>query len=53
MGVGIAAALIVPLLLGEGVDLLLHTTPFGVLIGLLVGITAACYVAFGQFKRYI
>jgi F0F1-type ATP synthase assembly protein I len=53
MGVGIAVAFIVPLLLGVGVDLLLHTTPLGVLIGLLVGITAACYVAFGQFKRYI
>jgi F0F1-type ATP synthase assembly protein I len=53
MGIGIAVAFFVPLLLGVGVDLLLHTSPLGVLIGLLVGITAACYVAFGQFKRYI
>ena len=53
MGIGIAVALIVPLLLGVGVDVLLHSTPIGVLVGLLVGIAAACYVAFGQFKRYI
>ena len=53
IGVSIAVALIVPLLLGVGVDALLHTSPIGVLIGLLVGITAACYIAFAQFKRYI
>jgi F0F1-type ATP synthase assembly protein I len=48
----IALGLIVPLLLGEGVDLLLHTSPIGVLLGLLIGITAACYIAFIQFKRF-
>ncbi|HEY8673423.1 MAG TPA: AtpZ/AtpI family protein [Candidatus Dormibacteraeota bacterium] len=48
----IAVALIVPLFLGVGVDLLLHSSPIGVLGGLLVGIGAACYVAFSQFKRY-
>jgi hypothetical protein len=53
MGMTIALGLIVPLFLGEGADLLLHTTPVCVLIGLLVGITAACYIAFTQFKRYI
>ena len=42
-----------PLLLGEGVDLLLHISAIGVLVGLLVGITAGCYVAFIQFKRFI
>ena len=49
----IAVGLIVPLFLGEGVDLLLHTTPIGVLAGLLIGISAACYIAFVQFKRFI
>lgn len=48
-----AVALIVPLLLGAGVDALLHTSPIGVLIGLLLGIAAASYSAFAQFKRYI
>jgi F0F1-type ATP synthase assembly protein I len=53
MGVSIAVALIVPLLLGVAVDALLHTSPIGVLIGLLLGITASCYTAFAQFRRYI
>jgi hypothetical protein len=49
----IAVAFLVPLLLGEGIDLLLHLSAIGVLVGLLVGITAGCYVAFIQFKRFI
>ena len=49
----IALAFLLPLLLGEGVDLLLHVSAIGVLVGLLVGITAGCYVAFVQFKRFI
>jgi F0F1-type ATP synthase assembly protein I len=44
-------ALVVPLFLGAGVDLLLHTSPIGVVIGLAVGIAAACYVAIFQFRR--
>lgn len=47
-----AVALVVPLLLGVGFDALVHTSPAGVLIGLLLGITAACYTAFAQFKKY-
>ncbi len=53
MGVGIAVALIVPLLLGVAVDALLHTSPAGVLIGLLIGIAASCYTAFAQFRHYV
>lgn len=49
----IAVALIVPLLLGVGVDALLHTSPLGALIGLLAGIVASCYAAFAQFRRYL
>jgi F0F1-type ATP synthase assembly protein I len=51
--VSIAAALIVPLLLGVAADALLHTSPIGVLIGLLLGIAASCYAAFTQFRRYL
>jgi F0F1-type ATP synthase assembly protein I len=50
--VSIAVALVVPLFLGAGVDLLLHTSPIGVVIGLAVGIAAACYVAVLQFRRF-
>ncbi len=53
MGVSSAIALIVPLLIGVAVDHFLKTSPFGVLIGLLVGITASCYSVFAQFRRYI
>jgi F0F1-type ATP synthase assembly protein I len=53
MGVSIAVALIVPLLLGVGVDALLHTTPLGVLIGLLAGIVASCYTAYAQFRPFL
>ena len=49
----IAVALIVPLLLGVAVDALLHTSPIGVLIGLLLGIAASCYTAFARFRRYV
>jgi len=52
MGVSIAVALIVPLLVGVAVDHVLNSSPFGVLIGLLVGIAASCYRAFVQFRRY-
>jgi F0F1-type ATP synthase assembly protein I len=51
--VSFALALIVPLLLGVAVDALLHTSPIGVLIGLLLGIAACCYAACAQFRRYI
>jgi F0F1-type ATP synthase assembly protein I len=53
MGTSIAVALIVPLLLGVGVDALLHTTPLGVLIGLLVGIAASCYTAYSRFRPFL
>ena len=53
MGVSFAVALIVPLLLGVAVDHFLNSSPIGVLIGLLAGITASCFTAFAQFKRYM
>ena len=53
MGISIAVALIVPLLIGVAVDHFLNSTPIGVLVGLLVGVTASCYTAFAQFRRYV
>ncbi|HUZ70011.1 MAG TPA: AtpZ/AtpI family protein [Candidatus Saccharimonadales bacterium] len=53
LGMQIAVGFIAPLLLGEGFDLLLRTRPIGVLVGLLIGITAGSYIAFVQFKRFI
>jgi F0F1-type ATP synthase assembly protein I len=53
MGVAIAVAMIVPLVLGVVIDGFLHTSPFGVLIGLVVGITASCYTAVAQLRPYV
>jgi F0F1-type ATP synthase assembly protein I len=53
LGVTLAVAFVVPLLIGVGIDAVLHTSPLGVLVGLLVGITAACWVAFNRFKNYL
>jgi F0F1-type ATP synthase assembly protein I len=53
MGILIAAAMIIPLILGYVVDNFLHTSPFGVLIGLVVGITFSCYVAVAQLRPYV
>ncbi len=53
MGISIAVAMIVPLVLGVLVDSFLHTSPFGVLIGLVAGITASCYTAVVQLRPYV
>ncbi len=53
MGISIAVAMIAPLLLGVAVDAFLHTSPFGVLIGLILGITASCYTAVVQLRPYV
>jgi F0F1-type ATP synthase assembly protein I len=53
LGISIAVAFLVPLLLGVVFDALLHTSPFGVLIGLLVGITASCYTAVARLRPYV
>ena len=53
MGVSIAVAMIVPLVLGVLFDSFLHTSPFGVLAGLVLGITASCYTAVAQLRPYV
>lgn len=55
MGLGgmLAAALVVPLLAGLGVDSLAHTGPLFLLTGLGVGILAAVAVAYTRFKRFL
>jgi len=52
LGIAIAVSVLVPMLLGFGVDALLHTSPVGILVGLLAGIGAACYVVISRFRRY-
>jgi len=55
LGLGLATALavLVPLLSGAGVDALVHSSPIGLLIGLVVGVTAASITVFQRFKPYL
>jgi F0F1-type ATP synthase assembly protein I len=53
LGVLLASALVVPLLIGVGVDTLFHSSPIGAVIGLFLGIAASIAVAVGQFRRYL
>jgi F0F1-type ATP synthase assembly protein I len=52
LGVVAAAAVIVPLLGGLGLDSVLHTTPLGLVVGLLLGIVAAVTSIYVRFRRY-
>jgi len=53
LGIAIALALVLPAAIGVGIDALSHSSPVGFLIGLAVGIVAACATAFMQFRRYL
>lgn len=53
LGVAIALTLLLPLAAGVGVDALLHSSPVGFLIGLLLGIIAAIAFVVMQFRRYL
>jgi F0F1-type ATP synthase assembly protein I len=48
----LAASVLVPLVLGLVVDGALHSSPVGVMAGLLLGIFAACLAVYKRFKRY-
>ena len=53
LGIAIALALVLPAGIGVGVDALSHSSPIGFVIGLAVGIVAACATAVMQFRRYL
>lgn len=53
LGVAIAATLLLPLGAGVGVDALLHSSPVGFLIGLLLGMVAVTAFVVMQFRRYL
>lgn len=53
LGVAIALTLLLPLGAGVGLDALLHSSPIGLLIGLLLGIVAATAFVVSQFRRYL
>ncbi|MGD1053426.1 MAG: hypothetical protein ABR950_06305 [Candidatus Dormibacteria bacterium] len=53
LGVFLAAAFVVPLIAGLMIDQVAHTTPGGLLGGLVVGIAAAAFGLRAQMRRYL
>jgi F0F1-type ATP synthase assembly protein I len=49
----LAAAVVVPLLLGIAVDGATHRAPIFFFIGLIVGVLAAVATVYTRFKRYL
>lgn len=52
LGGYIAAALVVPLLAGLKLDDVLHSSPLGLALGLLLGIVACCSGVYIRYRRY-
>jgi F0F1-type ATP synthase assembly protein I len=53
MAVLLAAAVVVPLVLGLVIDSAVHRAPTFFFIGLLVGVVAAIAIVYTRFKRYL
>ncbi len=52
LGILLAVSVLLPLIGGLVVDSRLGTAPFGVIVGMLLGIVAAVGVVYVRFKRY-
>lgn len=53
LSVFIAAAVVVPLVLGLVIDAAAHSGPTFLFIGLFVGVIAAAVTVYTRFKRYL
>jgi F0F1-type ATP synthase assembly protein I len=53
LGLFLAVAFVVPLIAGLVIDQVAHTTPAGLLVGLVVGIAAAGFGLWAQMRRYL
>ena len=53
LGVFLAAAFAIPLVAGLVIDQVAHTTPVGLLAGLVIGIAAAGFGLRAQMRRYL
>jgi len=53
LGVFLAAAVVLPLLIGAVLDNVIHTAPLLLFAGLVVGIAAGGAVVYTRFKRYL
>jgi len=53
LGVLVAACVLLPMLAGLGVDTLLHVSPAGLLVGLIVGVALASVTVYRSYRRYL
>ena len=53
LGGVLAGAVIVPMLIGLGIDHLAHSGPIFFLLGLAVGVLGAIATGYTRFKRYL
>jgi F0F1-type ATP synthase assembly protein I len=53
MGAASAAVLVIGIAIGWFVDRALATSPLFLLVGLALGITAACFYTISQFRKYM
>jgi hypothetical protein len=53
LGLLVAAAVLLPMLAGLGIDALLHISPAGLLLGLAAGVAVASFAVYRQYKRYL
>jgi len=53
LGVFLAVAVVLPLLIGAVLDNVLHTAPLLLFGGLLIGIIAGGAVVYSRFRRYL
>jgi F0F1-type ATP synthase assembly protein I len=53
LGVFLAAAVVLPLVIGAALDNVIHTAPLLLFVGLVVGIVAGGAIVYTRFKRYL
>lgn len=53
LGVFLAAAVVVPLVIGAVLDNVIHTAPLLLFVGLVVGIIAGGAIVYTRFKQYL
>jgi F0F1-type ATP synthase assembly protein I len=53
LGATLAGAVIVPMLIGLGIDSVAHTGPLFFLLGLALGVLGGIFAAYTRFKRYL
>ena len=52
LGAALALCVVVPLVAGIMIDSRLNSSPAATMIGILLGIVAACLTVYVRFKRY-